>query len=213
MAVPPPAVGQSVRWQTKLASRKVCSGLRNASLKRQISTPCWLRKCSNSSFLPRTPSAFQQARHRDLCRSVLLGRAAIFGHGKDDGLEDSSRASCPCGEGGDGGEEPTSQLDTCLEGKVIEEIRDFLEWGCGIFGGDHQVLRCGYGGRGFGTRCSLLLRLPSSPFSDCCGFALRIPRPGRLSGGSHYRLLRNLRDRLRRGNRMLVGWLVESWWP
>jgi hypothetical protein len=37
-------------------------------------------------------------------------------------LQDSARASCPCGEGGDGCEELTSQLHTCMEGKVIEEI-------------------------------------------------------------------------------------------
>jgi hypothetical protein len=96
--------------------------------------------------------------------------------------------------GGDGGEEPTSQLDTCLEGKVIEEIRDFLEWRCGNLGGYHPVLRCGYGGRGFDTRCSLLLRLPSIPFRGCCGFGLRFLWPGRLPGVCHFGLLRSLRD-------------------
>jgi len=116
MAVPPPVVGLSVRWQ------KACPGLRNVSVKRQISTPCWPRKCSSSSFLPGTPSAFQQARRRALHRSVLLGRSAIFGYEQDDGLEDSARASCPCGEGKDGHEEPTSQLHTSMERKMIEEI-------------------------------------------------------------------------------------------
>jgi len=111
-----------VRWQTKLASRKACPELRNASIKRQISTPCWLRKFSNSRFLPRIPSAFQQARRRALHRSVLLGRAAIFGHKKIDVLQDSTRASYPCGKGRDGRKELTSQLHTCTEGKVIEEI-------------------------------------------------------------------------------------------
>jgi len=96
--------------------------LRNVSLKRQISTPCWLRKCSSSSFLPRTPSAFQQAGRKALHHSVLLGRAAIFGYEENDGVEDSARASCPCGEGRDGREDPTSQLHTCVERKVIEEI-------------------------------------------------------------------------------------------
>jgi len=105
-----------------LARRKACPGLRNVSLKRQISTPCWPRKCSSSSILPRTPSAFQQARRRALHHSVLLRRAAIFGYEEDDGLEDSARASCPCGEGRDGREEPTSQLHTSVERKVIEEI-------------------------------------------------------------------------------------------
>ena len=46
---------------------------------------------------------------------------------------------CPCGEGGDGREEPTSQLHTCSDGEVIEEIRYILEWGGGSLGGDHQV--------------------------------------------------------------------------
>jgi hypothetical protein len=73
-------------------------------------------------------------------------------------------------------------------------------------GGDHQVWRCGFGGSGFDTCGSLLLRLPSCPFRGCCGFGLRVLRPGLLPGGGHYRLLRSLRDRLRRGNRMWVGW-------
>ena len=29
----------------------------------------------------------------------------------------------------DGREKPTSHLHTCMEGKVVEEIRNFLEWG------------------------------------------------------------------------------------
>jgi len=44
------------------------------------------------------------------------------------------RASCPCEEGRHGREEPTSQLHTCLERKVIEEIRDILECGGGVLG-------------------------------------------------------------------------------
>ena len=39
---------------------------------------------------------------------------------KNDGFRDSGRASCPCGEGGDGRKEPTSQLHTCMDWKVIE---------------------------------------------------------------------------------------------
>jgi len=59
--------------------------------------------------------------------TVLLGRAVIFGHEENDSIQDSPRAGCPCGDGGNGREEPTSQLHTCLEGKAIEEIEDFLE--------------------------------------------------------------------------------------
>ena len=76
----------------------------------------------------RTPSAFQQARRRALHRSVLLGRGAIFGHEEDDGHQDIVRASCHCGEGRDGREESTSQLHTCVNGKVVVEIRDILAW-------------------------------------------------------------------------------------
>jgi hypothetical protein len=77
-------------------------------------------------LLPRTPSAFQLARRRALRRTVFLRRADIFGHEENNGHQDSPQAGCPCGEGGDGREEPTSQLHTCLDGEVVEEIRDFL---------------------------------------------------------------------------------------
>jgi hypothetical protein len=40
----------------------------------------------------------------------------------------TARGWLPCGEESDGREEPTSQLHTCLEGKAIEKIRNFLEW-------------------------------------------------------------------------------------
>ena len=51
--------------------------------------------------------------------TVLLGRAAIFGHEENDGLQDSPRAGCPCGEEGDGLEKPTGQLHTRLDREVI----------------------------------------------------------------------------------------------
>ena len=168
--------------------------MRNVSLKRQISTPCWLRKCSSSSFLPRNPSAFQQARRRSLARSVL-GRPAIFGHKENGGLQDSPRAGCPCGQVGDGCEKPTSQLHTYMEGKVIE-IRNFLEWEGGTLVLDHQVGGNGFRGRGFYTHGCFLPRLPSSQLSGCCGFGFRILRLGRRPGGSHFRLLGSRRDRL-----------------
>ena len=98
-------------------------------------------------LLPGTPSPFQEARRRALPRSVLQGLAAIFSHEENDGLEDSPRAGCPCGDRV-GREEPTSQLHTCLERKAIEEIGDFLEW----VGGDHRDGICGFSGRGFDTR-------------------------------------------------------------
>ena len=52
-------------------------------------------KVLNSSFLPRTPSAFQQARRRALPGTVLLVRAAIFGHEENYGLQDSPLGAVP----------------------------------------------------------------------------------------------------------------------
>jgi len=44
---------------------------------------------------------------------------------------------------GEGGcEKQTSQLHTCMEGKVIE-IRNFFEWAGGNFVRDHQVVVVG----------------------------------------------------------------------
>ena len=110
-----------------------------------------------------------------------------------------------CGqEGGDGREELTRQLHTCLEG---EAIRNILEWGGGALGGDHQVGGCGLSGCSFYTCGCFLFRLPSSRFS-CGGFRLRLLRPGRLPGGGHFRLPGHLRDRLRSGFWIGVwGWI------
>jgi len=60
---------------------------------------------------------FQQARRRALHRSVLLGRAFIFGHKENYVLQDSPRAICPCGERGDGREGPTIQLHNAWRGR------------------------------------------------------------------------------------------------
>ena len=110
------------------------------------------------------------------------------------------------GQGGDGCEELTSQLHTCLEVKVIEEIRDFLEWGGWNLGWDHQVKGWGFGGRGFDTCGCFLFQLPSSWFSGRCGFfGLRLLRLGSLPDSGHFRLLRRLHDRLRTGI-WISGW-------
>ena len=93
--------------------------------------------------------------------------------------------AAPVGEGRDGREEPTSQLHTCVERKVIEEIGDILEWGGGILGGDHQAGCCGFSCRGFSTRGCFLLRLPRTPSRGCWVFGLRFFRPGLLPGGGH----------------------------
>jgi hypothetical protein len=92
---------------------------------------------SHTFFIP-------AAKRRALTRSVLLGRAAIFCHEENNSLQDRSRADCPVCREDYGLEEPTSQHHTCLEGKAIEEIRNFLEWEGGTLGGDHQVGRCSF---------------------------------------------------------------------
>jgi hypothetical protein len=52
-------------------------------------------KCSSSSFLPRTPSAFQQANRRAFGTFILLGRAGIFGYEEDNDFEDGPGAGRP----------------------------------------------------------------------------------------------------------------------
>jgi len=155
---------------------------------REISTPCWLRKCYSSRFLPRTLSEFQQARRKGLARSVLLGRATIFGHKENDGLQDSPRAGSPCETGGDGCEKPTSQLHTCQHvGKVIEiKFPPEERWNIGL---GKPGWGSGFSGRGFDTGGYFALRLPSSQLRGCCGFGLRLLWPARLPGGRHFKLL------------------------
>jgi hypothetical protein len=75
---------------------------------------CCPRKWSSSRFLPRTPSAFQQANRKALV-DVRLGHAAILGY-KDVNFKYSSWTSWPSREGCDRCEESTSELHTCLEG-------------------------------------------------------------------------------------------------
>jgi hypothetical protein len=190
MAVPSPSFGLSLRWQTQLPSFKACPGLNNVSLKGQMSTPCLLRTFS-SNFLPRSLSALQQARRWALLRFVFPGRPAIFGHEQNNGF--------PCGEGGDGREKRTSLLHSCLEGKVIEEIRNFLEWGGGNLGGDHLFGCCVFGGRNIHTRACFLIGLHSIRLRGNCRFGFRLLQPGRLPGGFNFRLLDRLRDRLKGG--------------
>jgi hypothetical protein len=75
------------------------------------------------------------------------------------------------GEGGDGREEPTSQLHTCLEGKVVEEIGDILQCGGGTLGGDHQFGCCGFGGRNFDPSGWFLLLFRANSFVAAVGFS------------------------------------------
>jgi len=128
----------------------------------------------------------------------LLQRAAIFCYKEDNVLQDSTLADCTSWEGADGREEPANQLLTCLERKVIEEIKKFLRWGGGTVGWDHQVGCCGFSDRGLGTRGCFLLGLPGSRLRGFCRFGLTILGHGSLPGGSHVRLLESLRKRLGR---------------
>jgi hypothetical protein len=52
-------------------------------------------KCSICSFLPRTPSEFQQANLRAFATFILLDRAAIFGYKEENGFEDGTRTGHP----------------------------------------------------------------------------------------------------------------------
>ena len=55
---------------------------------------------------------------------------------------------------------------------MTEEIRDFLEWGGGRLGGDHQFRGCSFGDRGFDTRGYFLLFLPSAGLVAAADFGL-----------------------------------------
>ena len=110
----------------------------------------------------------------------------------------------PSGEGEDGREEPTVKLHTCLDGEVIEEIRDILEWGGGSVCEDHQFSGCGFSGRGFHTRACFLICLHSCRPSGCSRLYLGLLRPIHLPGGGHFRLRGRPRNRLRSGFRI--------WW-
>ena len=119
-------------------------------------------------------------------------RAAIFGDEEDDGCQDSFRAGCPFGKGGDGREESTSELHTSLK----EVTRNFLKWVGRIVGGTHQFACRGFGCLSFDNRDCFLFGLRSAQLRGCCRFGLELLRPGRLTGGRHFRLFKYLRDQL-----------------
>jgi hypothetical protein len=56
--------------------------------------PFSLRNCSSSSFLLRTPSAFQQASRKAFPPSAL-GRTTVLSYEGHDGFDDSSQTSFP----------------------------------------------------------------------------------------------------------------------
>jgi hypothetical protein len=109
--------GSRHNWQAgRLGQSEQMSQLREILIAR------WLTKCIRASSLPRTPPEMQQASCRFLFRSILLVRAAIFGHDQNGGTEKCPRPVCPCAEAGDGCEEPTSQFHTCLEWNFLRRL-------------------------------------------------------------------------------------------
>jgi hypothetical protein len=84
---------------------------------------------------------------------------------------------------------------------MVEEIRDFLEYGGGTLGGSHQFGCCGLASCGFDTRCCFIFRLRSERLMGRWRLGLRLLGPGCLSGGGHLGLLGQLLERLRRGSR------------
>jgi hypothetical protein len=112
-----------------------------------------------------------------LPRSFLIGPAAIFGQEEDNGFQDSPRTGRPCRQGGHRCEEPMGQLHTCLEGEVVEEIRNLLEYGGGTVGWSHLLWGSGFGSCGFDTRTCFLFRLPSGRLMGRWRLGLRLLGP------------------------------------
>jgi hypothetical protein len=64
--------------------------------------------------------AFQQANPKALVRVLL--RATILIYKEFYGFEDSTRTSLPRRDGGDGCEDPASELHRCVKGEVVKKI-------------------------------------------------------------------------------------------
>jgi hypothetical protein len=110
----------------------------------------------------------------------------------------TARTRAVCGDGGDGCEEPISQLHKFIERKVSEERSNNLEWRRRAGFGSHQAGGFGFRGRGFLTRDRCFLGLPSSRLRGHWSFKVRLVRPGRLTAGGHFSSLGGLRVRLGR---------------
>jgi len=88
-----------------------------------MSITCSLRKCFSFSFLPRTPSAFQQAS----LTFVPLGRAVILGYEEYNNFEDCLWAGFSCWECWSYYEMTACQLYTGHAREVVEEISNSLQ--------------------------------------------------------------------------------------
>jgi len=91
-----------------------------------MSVPCSLRKCSSSSFLPRTPSEFRQASLTAFRTCVPLDRAVKLSCEEDNDSEDCLWAGLSGWEFGAHSEKTACHLYRGLGGKVLKEIGDPL---------------------------------------------------------------------------------------
>jgi hypothetical protein len=48
-----------------------------------------------------------------------MGHVAVLSYKENNGFEDSPQASCPRKVGGNGCEDPLSELHTCVKGEVV----------------------------------------------------------------------------------------------
>jgi hypothetical protein len=83
ITVPPYTVGRSVRWKARFAVLGARPDYSWTSFRRQLSTPCSLRKCSITSFLPR--KQFSNKPATKFFRPFGLGHTVILTNGEDAG--------------------------------------------------------------------------------------------------------------------------------
>jgi len=76
-----------------------------------------------------------------------------------------------------------------MEGKLIGEIRNFLERGGGTLVWDCQFGGGGFSGRRLVTRAFFLLKLPIRQLRGFCGFGIRRLSSGPLPDGGHFRFI------------------------
>ena len=126
----------------------------------------------------------------------LLGRAAVFGHERNND-QDCTRAGRPCRERGDGREEPTIQLHNSWRGRRSMRSEISSSGKVEVWVGTTRSGVVGLTRRGFDTRRCFLLWLTSIQVSGCCRFRFGLLGPSRLPGGGHFRQCLRLRDRLR----------------
>jgi hypothetical protein len=149
--------------------------------------------------LPAAHSMFQQARRRSLARSILLGRAAIFGHKENNGLQDCPRTDCPSGERREGREKPTSQLHTRRDGRRSRKSEISSSGVVELWLGTTSLGVVGLAAAVLTLAAAFFLDFAASRLRGCCNFVLRLLGPGFLTGGGHFKLHGSFLDRLGRG--------------